>query len=496
MNVRDFSMDPDSGIKYKGKFPGVVESGTTNSNGSPTGLDYLKGLGITHVQLLPIYDYSTVDEYHPELGYNWGYDPKNYNVPEGSYSTDPRDPVCRIIELKEMIKGLHQAGIRVIMDVVYNHVYEVSMHSLHKTAPGYFFRYDKHGVLANGTGVGNDTASERKMMRKYILDSIRYWLEEFKLDGFRFDLMGIHDVDTMNAIRQLSDTVDPSIILLGEGWNMDTTLPIQERAWQGNANRMPRIAHFNDTFRDATKGSVFQYKTKAFISGHYQVGKRLAEGLTGKPWRRSQATYQSPEQMIQYVEAHDNRTLYDTLLIAEPKDPEPTRIARHTLGTALVLLAQGVPFIHGGQEFLRTKQGDENSYRSGDVINRFDWSRQDTYRSAVEYFKGLVQLRKQHSLFRLRDAAAIQQKVAVLHDGRGIITLKLKDETEELLVVFNGNNSKSRTRLLSGQWQVLVRDMRVLKTPEVLLLRTGLIMIDPLSVLILKRTESPTDQKF
>lgn len=487
LHVRDFSMDPDSGIVHKGRFPGVVEMGTHNSKGSSTGLDYLKDLGITHVQLLPIFDFSTVDEYHPEQGYNWGYDPKNYNVPEGSYSTDPRDPVRRITELKEMIRDLHKAGIRVIMDVVYNHVYEVSMHSLHKTAPGYFFRYDRHGALANGTGVGNDTASERKMMRKYMVDSVRYWLEEYKLDGFRFDLMGIHDVETMNEIRRTADAIDPSILLLGEGWNLGTTLPQDDRAWQGNARRMPGIAHFNDTLRDAAKGSVFHHRDKAFVSGRHRVGKRLAESLAGKPWPGSHATYQSPQQIIQYVEAHDNLTVYDKLLQTDPKDSEATRIRRHTLATSLVLLAQGVPFIHGGQEFLRTKGGDENSYRSGDAVNRFDWSRQDTYRPALDYFKGLVRLRREHPLFRLRDEASVARKLKILHNKGGIITLQLKDDTEELLVVFNGNDRKTRTRLLPGGWSILVRDMTVPSAPPSVRLRSGLVRIEPLSVLVLKR---------
>ena len=489
LHVRDFSSDPNSGIPHRGQFLGVIEPGTTNSNGSPTGLDYLKSLGITHVQLLPIYDYSTVDEYHPELSYNWGYDPKNYNVPEGSYSTDPKDPALRIIELKEMIKGLHQAGIRVIMDVVYNHVYEVSMHSLHKTTPGYFFRYDHAGKLVNGTGVGNDTASERYMMRKYIVDSIRYWLEEFNLDGFRFDLMGIHDVATMNEIRALADSIDPSIILLGEGWNLNTSLPTQEKAWQGNASQMPRIAHFNDTFRDAVKGSVFNPKQKGFVSGRHPMGGRLAESLVATNWPKAHTTYIAPDQIVQYVEAHDNLTLYDKLLMTDPKDSEAVRIRRHTLATSMVLLAEGIPFIHAGQEFLRTKGGDENSYRSAESINWLDWSRQDTYRAAVTYFKALVDLRAQHQVLRLRDSASILRNVSVLHNKAGIITLHLKDETEELLVTFNGNKRKTRTILLPGIWQVLVRDGTVYNEVQEIHLHNGQIQIEPLSVLVLKRVE-------
>ena len=488
MHVRDFSMHPGSGIQNKGRFLGVIEEGTRNSVGSPTGLEYLKQLGVTHVQLLPIYDYSTVDEFHIEDYYNWGYDPKNFNVPDGSYATDPFDPPRRIIELKEMIKGLHEAGIRVIMDVVYNHVYEVSMNSLHKTVPGYFFRYDKKGNLSNGTGVGNDTASERLMMRRYILDSIRYWLEEYKLDGFRFDLMGIHDVETMNEVRRVADAIDPSIILLGEGWNMNTTLPRAERAWQGNAHRMPRIGHFNDAIRDAVRGTMFIHKSRGFLTGRRGMEKELITSLAGRAWTRSGATYREPEQLIQYVEAHDNLTLYDKLAASSPKDSEEVRIRRHTLGTSLVLLAQGVPFIHGGQEFLRTKGGDENSYRSGDAVNRFDWYRQDVYRDAVEYFKGLVRLRNEQPLFRMRQDRIIARQFQELQSSRHVISFALKDEQNELIVIFNGSDSESTAAVKKGRWQVLVQDMKVLVHPRDLVLKRSSIKIEPLSAMVLRRT--------
>lgn len=487
MHVRDFSMHPDSGITNKGRFSGVIEQGTRNSVGSLTGLDYLKDLGVTHVQLLPIYDYATVDEFHIEDHYNWGYDPKNFNVPDGSYATDPFDPKCRIIELKELIRGLHAAGIRVIMDVVYNHVYEVSMHSLHKTVPGYFFRYDKKGTLANGTGVGNDTASERLMMRKYILDSIRYWLEEYQLDGFRFDLMGIHDVVTMNEVRKAADSIDPSIIILGEGWNLDTTLPQKGRAWQGNADQMPRIGHFNDVIRDAARGPMFHPHSTGFLTGHRGYQQELMVSLSGRPWPRSKATYQEPDQIVQYVEAHDNLTLYDRLVESSPKDPEDVRVRRHTLGTSLVLLAQGVPFIHGGQEFLRTKEGDENSYRSGDEVNRFDWYRQDVYRDAVEYFKGLVRLRKASPLLRMRDSWTIASQFEELECSKHVISFALRNKEEEILVIINASEKAVTATAIKGNWQILVRDMRVLEVPGEIELKRRHVKVEPLSVMVLKR---------
>ena len=484
LHVRDFTVDPNSGVEERGRYLGLTEKGTVNSFGSPTGIDYLKRLGVTHVQLLPIYDFATVNEHQPEDEYNWGYDPKNYNVPEGSYSKNPKDPVLRILELKQMIKALHEAGIRVIMDVVYNHVYEVSDHPLHRTAPGYFFRYDKNGNLSNGTGVGNDTASERLMMRKYILDSIAYWLEEFKIDGFRFDLMGIHDVETMNEVRRLADRIDPSIIILGEGWNLNTELPESERAWQGNAWKMPRIAHFNDSMRDAIKGSTFDFTGKGFISERSRDQKTVAANLTGK---LDFAKYKEPSQIIQYVEAHDNSTLYDKLLMTNPEDSEETRIRRHTLATSIVLLAQGIPFIHGGQEFLRTKRGVENSYKSPDEINCYDWQRQDAYRQSVEFVKGLIHLRKSHYLFRLRDTQTIENSVKLHYAKDGIIAYSLVDSQHEILVIINGNQGEKSASIDKGDWQVLVRNMKVSQGTETISLQKGYVNVDSLSALVLKR---------
>jgi pullulanase len=260
----------------------VVEQGTLSADGDKTGLDYLKELGVTHVQFLPMADFSTVNELKPLEQYNWGYDPQNFNVPEGSYATNPYQPEVRILEMKEMIQGLHDAGIRVIMDVVYNHVYLPKLHALEKTVPGYYFRRNEDGTLCNGTGVGNDTASERFMMRKYIIDSITYWAKNFHLDGFRFDLMGIHDIETMNEIRIALDEIDPSIIMLGEGWNLNTNLPPSEKAVQQNADRMPGVAHFNDALREAIKGSDFDSgNDTGFVTGKPFMEGWIATNLQG-----------------------------------------------------------------------------------------------------------------------------------------------------------------------------------------------------------------------
>ena len=341
-NIRDFTISEDSGAKNKGKFLGMIEEGTTTPAAQATGLDYLKELGITHLQLLPMFDFETVDERDPDSGYNWGYDPLNFNVPEGSYATNPYEPKSRIKEMKQMIQGLHDAGIRVIMDVVYNHVYNIDNHSFGHTAPGYFFRRYDDGSLSNGTGVGNDLASERIMARKYIIDSVKYWAQEFNLDGFRFDLMGIHDVETMNAVREALDEIDSSIIILGEGWELDTHLPAEERATQKNAHRMPRIGFFNDASRLAIKGSDMDggYDT-GFISGKaYQEQWIAINQQGGTYYPPDMATYRSPDQLIQYVEAHDNHTLYDKLVVSMPTDSDKTRMQRHLLASSLVLLSQ------------------------------------------------------------------------------------------------------------------------------------------------------------
>ena len=487
LHIRDFSISETSGIVNKGKFLGLTEKNTTNASGTSTGLDYLVDLGITHIQILPMFDYATVDEANlTEPQYNWGYDPLNYNVPEGSYSTDPFDPFNRIFELKQMIRTLHENGLRVIMDVVYNHVYDPKDQALERTVPGYFYRYNADGSLANGTGVGNDTASERHMMRKYIIDSVKYWAKEYHLDGFRFDLMGIHDSVTMNAIREALDKIDPSIIIIGEGWEMSTPLPEDLKASQRNAQAMPRIAHFNDSIRIALKGSDFgDEKDRGFISGKNYLEDLLLRNIKGAMHLSSHSSYVDPEQVIQYVEAHDNLTLYDKLLRSNPDDSEEVRIKRHTLATSIVLLSQGVPFIHGGQEFLRTKAGVANSYQSPDEINQFEWERVTTFQESVAYVKGLIALRKSEYLFRLHTIEEIEAHFTILSENFNIVAFSLTNSEKKYIVIFNGNRSDVIFRIQKGKYAILVEDNQVFleSMPEAVLMEKILVKAHTTSVL-------------
>lgn len=487
LHIRDFSISETSGIVNKGKFLGLTEKNTQNASGRKTGLDYLIDLGITHIQILPMFDYATVDEANlTEPQYNWGYDPLNYNVPEGSYSTDPFDPFNRIFELKQMIRTLHDNGLRVIMDVVYNHVYDPKDQALERTVPGYFYRYNADGSLANGTGVGNDTASERHMMRKYIIDSVKYWAKEYHLDGFRFDLMGIHDSVTMNAIREALDKIDPSIIIIGEGWEMSTPLPEDLKASQRNAQAMPRIAHFNDSIRIALKGSDFgDEKDRGFISGKNYLEDLLLRNIKGAMHLSSHSSYVDPEQVIQYVEAHDNLTLYDKLLRSNPDDSEEVRIKRHTLATSIVLLSQGVPFIHGGQEFLRTKAGVANSYQSPDEINQFEWERVTTFQESVAYVKGLIALRKSEYLFRLHTHEEIDAHFTILSENFNIVAFSLTNSEKKYIVIFNGNRSDTIFRIQKGKYAILVEDNQVFleSMPEAVLMEKILVKAYTTSVL-------------
>ena len=487
LHIRDFSISETSGIVNKGKFLGLTEKNTQNASGRKTGLDYLIDLGITHIQILPMFDYATVDETNlTEPQYNWGYDPLNYNVPEGSYSTDPFDPFNRIFELKQMIRTLHENGLRVIMDVVYNHVYDPKDQALERTVPGYFYRYNADGSLANGTGVGNDTASERHMMRKYIIDSVKYWAKEYHLDGFRFDLMGIHDSVTMNAIREALDKIDPSIIIIGEGWEMSTPLQEDLKASQRNAQAMPRIAHFNDSIRIAVKGSDFgDEKDRGFISGKNYLEDLLLRNIKGAMHLSSHSSYVDPEQVIQYVEAHDNLTLYDKLLRSNPDDSEEVRIKRHTLATSIVLLSQGVPFIHGGQEFLRTKAGVANSYQSPDEINQFEWERVTTYQESVAYVKGLIALRKSEYLFRLHTIEEIEAHFTILSENFNIVAFSLTNSEKKYIVIFNGNRSDTIFRIQKGKYAILVEDNQVFleSMPEAVLMEKILVKAHTTSVL-------------
>ena len=381
LHVRDFSIDKNSGMGNKGKFLAFTEKGTKSSDGKMTGIDYIKDLGVTHVQLMPIFDYASVDETSLKPQYNWGYDPKNYNAPEGSYSSNPYNPNTRVNELKQAVQSLHDNGLRVTMDVVYNHMYSGNDSNFNKLVPGYYFRYGKDGTDANESGCGNTIASENAMARKFIVDSVMYWAKEYNIDGFRFDLMGLLDVKTMNEVRKNLSSLDPSILIIGEGWDMGTTLLTDEKATQKNASKIPNISLFNDTIRDGIKGSVFDAKAKGFVNGKPYAETDIKKGIVGgidyssdiNTWGKV-----DPLQSVNYAEAHDNNTLWDKLLLTNPKDNTSIRLKMHKMADAIILTSQGIPFFQAGQEFLRTKGGNNNSYKSGDTVNKLDWTRKST----------------------------------------------------------------------------------------------------------------------
>ncbi|MDZ5609380.1 type I pullulanase [Bacillus pseudomycoides] len=464
LQVRDLSIQPESGIKQKVKYLGVTEKGTRGPGGVKTGLDHIKDLGVTHVQFLPIFDYASVNEENlNEPQYNWGYDPKNYNVPEGSYSTNPYEPTVRITELKQMIQTLHDNNLRVVMDVVYNHMYNAAESNFHKLVPGYYYRYNEDGSLANGTGVGNDTASERKMMRKFMIDSVVYWAKEYNLDGFRFDLMGIHDVETMNAIRKAVHQIDPSIILHGEGWDLNTPLAPELKANQKNAEKMKGIAHFNDDIRDGLKGSVFGDKDNGFVNGMQNMEERIKKGITaGIDYDKKVSTYQDPEQVLTYVEAHDNHTLWDKLELTNPGDSEEVRKQMHKLSSSIILTSQGVSFLHAGQEFMRTKYGDHNSYKSPDSINQMDWMRRAAFDKEVDYMKGLIELRNKYSAFRMTSAEQIKKDITFIDAPKNVVAYTIDskangNKNEYFVVAHNANREAVEITLPSkGPWKVLV----------------------------------------
>lgn len=460
LHVRDLSIQPESGIKQKGKYLGVTEKGTKGPEGVKTGLDHIKDLGVTHVQFLPIFDYASVNEETlNEPQYNWGYDPKNFNVPEGSYSTNPYEPTVRITELKQMVQTLHDNNLRVVMDVVYNHMYNAAESNFHKLVPGYYYRYNEDGTFANGTGVGNDTASERKMMRKFMIDSVTYWAKEYNLDGFRFDLMGIHDYETMNEIRKAVNQIDPSIILHGEGWDLNTPLAAELKANQKNAEKMKGIAHFNDNIRDGLKGSVFEEKENGFINGKENMEDRIKKGITaGIDYDTNSSTYQDPEQVLNYVEAHDNHTLWDKLELTNPGDSDEVRTQMHKLSSSILLTSQGIPFLHAGQEFMRTKYGDHNSYKSPDSINQMDWLRRATFNNEVDYMKGLIELRKKYSAFRMTSAEQIKTHVSFIDAPQNTVAYIIEGNKHEYFTVaHNANREAVEITLPSkGPWKVLV----------------------------------------
>lgn len=462
IHVRDLSMHNESGIENKGKFLGFTELNTTNGNGYSTGLSYIKELGVTHIQLMPVYDYGSIDESKDDYQFNWGYDPVNYNALEGSYSTDPYTPDVRIKEFKQAVQAIHDNGLHVTMDVVYNHVFSLNAMAFEKLVPGYYFRKEANGNYANGSGCGNETASERPMMRKFMIDSVTYLAKEYHLDGFRFDLMGLHDVDTMNQIRTALNAIDPSITIIGEGWNMGNVLNVQLRSNQQQADEMPGIAHFNDTIRDGLKGSVFDSLDQGFVNGKAGMEGTVFSGIVGGVLYGDYSTWGDidPTQSVTYVEAHDNNTLFDKLNLSNPEDDYETIKEMHLLADSIILTSQGIPFIHAGQEFLRTKFGDENSYKSSDIINRLDWKQREKNDDVVNYFKGLIAIRKAHPSFRMTTSEAVNAHLTLLQASDDVIAYTLDDVKEDtwqhIVVIHNANHiAKDLALPASGDWLVV-----------------------------------------
>ena len=465
LHVRDLSMDVSSGIPTsdKGKYSAFTQLNTT-FNGIKTGVSAIKDLGVTHVELLPIFDFASVDEAAPT--FNWGYDPMNYNVPEGSYSSDPTKPTVRITELKAAIQSMHNQGLRVNMDVVYNHVYAASNFSQELIVPGYWFRTDESGNLTNGSGCGNDVASERPMVRKFIVDSVKYWASEYNLDGFRFDLMGLMDIETINQVTAALNKIDPTIIVIGEGWDMGT-LPAALRANQKNISKLNGVAHFNDQIRDGLKGSVFTPADPGWATGKLTARSDVTAGIVGNTEHSidmaAKWITQSPAQSVNYVESHDNLTLADKIT-ASVKGVSPAGIAQlSNFATSVAFLSQGVPFMQAGQEFLRSKNGDENSYKSSDEVNSLKWSTKARNATSTKYFQGLIALRKTHPVFRMSTAAAIKANLKFIPTSNDVIVYTLngkavKDSANLIVVIHNPNPGATSVTLPNkGKWTVLVK---------------------------------------
>ena len=461
-HVRDFTIHPDSGITRKGTYLGAGELNTVGTDGTLTGLSYVKDLGITHIEFLPIHDFYGIDEENPHQSYNWGYNPLYFNAPEGSYSTNPTDPNGKINELKAMIQAIHLAGLRVVLDVVYNHVYIREQSSFEKIVPGYFFRFDEYGMPSNGTGVGNDFASERLMARKFIIDSVEFWLKEYKIDGFRFDLMGILDIHTMNEVREKVDSIDSTVLIIGEGWDLNTPIPINKKANIRNQRLLPKIGHFNNWFRDTIKGNTFNLYDKGYALGndyYVEAAKQVLAGSIGIEMKEK-AMFCSPSQSVNYVESHDNHTLWDKLSMLSPPIPSGKMQRYHRLATVMVLLAQGIPFLHSGQEFFRTKKGVGNSYCSPDEINRLDWQRKIQFSENVEYIKGMIAIRKAHRALRFHSTAQIRKHMKFLLFEKPVIGFVLNNVREygrwnHIVIVFNPTEIQQTIELPKGTWELI-----------------------------------------
>lgn len=506
LHIRDFSIDESSGMKYKGKYKAFTEEGTVNADNLKTGVAHIKELGVTHVHLMPTFDYGSVDETKLETPqYNWGYDPVNYNVPEGSYSTDPFHGEVRIREFKEMVQALHKNGICVVMDVVYNHVFDAEEFCYQKIVPNYFFRMNGD-KFSDASACGNETASNHLMVRKFMIDSLKYWAEEYHIDGFRFDLMAIHDITTMNEIRKALNEVDENILIYGEGWAADESLlPEKERALKKYTYRMPGIAAFSDDIRDAIKGSVFEELEKGFVSGEPDLEELIQFGVTGavghsqlyqnntvhkqeipKPWAAS------PAQCVNYTSCHDNYTLWDKLAVSNKgKTAEELKAMNH-LAIAIILTSQGIPFIHAGEEILRSKPDEtkefgyeDNSFKSSDKINSIKWSHKKENLDSFAYYQGLIAFRKENKALRLQTKEEVEQSIEFLPILPGVVSYTIKYQEEELFIAYNATEKEVTLELPEGIFGVYVNKMQA--GTKILEKAEQNVMVAPVSVIVLKK---------
>ncbi len=474
-HVRDLTIHKTASVTHPGKFLGLTQHNTRSPEGLTTGLDHLIELGITHIHLLPVFDFASIDEAHVDQPqYNWGYDPLNYNCIEGSYSTNPIDGETRIKEFKTLVYSLHKSNIRVIMDVVFNHTFYNENSYFHKTFPHYFHRQDEEGNFSNGSGIGNEVASERLMVRKYIVDSVCYFASEYHIDGFRFDLMGLHDVETMNEIRVALDKIDPTIIIYGEGSTAgDTPLPISNQAIKENISKMARIAAFSNDCRDGVKGHVIYDEQPGFVNGGIGMEESVKFAIVAscehpqvdyekviyskKPWAVQ------PNQTINYVSSHNNLCLYDKIVETTEGLDMTTRIKMAKMANTIVLTSQGIPFLLAGEEMLRTKNGDRNSYKSPDIINQIVWHSKYDHLDLFEYYRGLIELRKAHPAFRMTSTEMIQKHLLFLDNpvtntvAYNITGSANNDTYADIAVIFNANTSEVKFKLPHfGLWNIIV----------------------------------------
>ncbi len=490
MHHRDFSIARED-AQYKGKFLALTE---------PWAIAHLKQLGVNAIHILPSYDYGSVDETRlADNKYNWGYDPVNYNVPEGGYSTDPYQPEVRIREFKQMVKALHDAGIRVILDVVYNHTYDIEHSNFQRTYPDYFYRKTAEGQYSNGSGCGNETASDQPMMRKFMLESVKYWIDEYHIDGFRFDLMGVHDIETMNQIRAMVDTIDPTIFIYGEGWSAGScAYPQEQLAMKAHITKMPAIAAFSDEIRDALRGPFSDDTVTGWIGGKDEA-ESIKFGIAGaiahpqvdmtkvnyakEPWALE------PVQMISYVSCHDDMCLVDRLKASIPGITMDELIRLDLLAQTAVFTSQGVPFMLSGEELLRDKKGVHNSFESPDEINHLDWGNLTKYPQVFTYYKNLIQLRKNHPAFRLGNADLVRKHLEFLDMPQGVVAFRLKnyagrDDWRDIIVVLNANKADTEVSIPEGCYTIVCCDGQI-NEQGLGTLQGNKAVVDPQSALII-----------